>query len=65
LKFVKDWWDGKYVPHENTTHVVFIGGGKRKWHWTALAARAVVTFLTRHWQWAAGFALAAVGVWKH
>jgi hypothetical protein len=62
---IKTWWDGKHVPHETSVHVVFLNGGKREWHWSAKVARGVSGFLMEHWQWSAGFALAAIGVWKH
>ena len=64
MKMIKDWWDGKHVSHENSAHVVFLGG-RREWYWSAKVVRAASGFLTRHWQSSAGFVLAAIGVWKH
>ncbi len=49
---IRQWYEGEFVPYENDprSQVVLIGGWQKR-HWTAKAARALVEFHRRHWQW--------------
>jgi hypothetical protein len=63
----KKWWDGKYVPPENSldSGLVFMMGSYDH-HWTSWFAHVVADFWMKYWQWCLGFGLAVIGlIWKH
>jgi hypothetical protein len=61
--WVKRWWEGEFIPHENDPHssVVFVGGRQRR-HWTARACRAVAEYARENHRWLIGTAIGALGV---
>jgi hypothetical protein len=69
---VRDWYQGRYVPHEgeyprgSSINIMFVGLGHYESHWTATAARTLVAFWLEHWKWIVGVvvAVAAIAVKK-
>lgn len=52
LKKIKAWYEGKYIPYENSPDSpIFFFGGTDKRHWTARIARILVEFYLEHWKW--------------
>jgi hypothetical protein len=58
-KTVRDWYEGKFVPHENDpdSNLRFIGGDYER-HWTARVARVLIAFWLEHWKWIIGVIVA-------
>lgn len=52
---LRNWYDGEAVVYEPP----LIGFTMRR-HWTASAARVLVEFWQRHWQWIIGTGIAIV-----
>jgi hypothetical protein len=60
---IKNWWDGKYISHENDpSSGFFIIGGYTERHWTSRYAHAAVDFLKTEWKWAIGTVIALIGL---
>ena len=53
------WYDGKYEQHVNDPEspAIFVGGWQKR-HWSANAARLIVSFFLAHWQWITNTVLA-------
>ena len=61
---IRKWYEGEFVAHENdpNSFLVFTGGFYKR-HWTAKAARSLVTFYLSHWQWLWSASLVIVGLY--
>ncbi|WP_126539282.1 hypothetical protein [Oharaeibacter diazotrophicus] len=56
---IAKWYQGEWKPYFNPRDSnVFVFGGDHERHWTAKAARVVVTFWLNQWQWIIGTAIA-------
>lgn len=58
---IKNWYEGRYVPEDNTRSLVFMMGHFER-HWTARVARAVAEFHREEWKWALPFYLAVIAL---
>jgi hypothetical protein len=53
------WWDGAYLPPDNTGGLFFLQGHHRR-HWTSNAAHTALDYFKSHHQWIIGLAVAVV-----
>jgi hypothetical protein len=57
----RDWYDGKHIPNDPNSPLVFAGGRHQR-HWTAKVASVLVGFWLREWKWVIGTVLALIGI---
>jgi hypothetical protein len=64
LDWLKNWYGGELVIEPNEPDSVFILPLMyKRYHWTAKAARTVVSFYLRHWQWVWGTIIGIASLW--
>ena len=63
MKWLSEWYNGKYVQPDNPPHSHVIFGGYFEYHWTARIARAVVAFYSRKWEWIWSMLIALASLW--
>ncbi len=59
LSRISSWYEGKLEVWDSPNIIGF----DMKRHWTAVAARALVGFYLRNWQWIWGTIIAVAGLW--
>lgn len=67
LDKIKRWYNGtpileEHEDDEGDSSVSFLPMFYVEYHWTAKAARSVVSFYIRHWKWVWGTAITVVGI---
>jgi hypothetical protein len=65
IRAIKRWYEGeaKMTKGYNGPGIVMIPAPYTEYHWTARAARSLVSFYLRHWQWIGGSAIALLGIY--
>ena len=57
---IRRWWEGRYVPPDPNTLVIYLGHYEK--HWTARAVQGLIAFYLAHWKWLIGTAIAICGM---
>lgn len=55
------WWQGRYVPPDQNSVVLYLGHYER--HWTSEMAHIVADFYLAHWKWIIGTGIAVIGLY--